>query len=180
MISVAAVLLALGIAGFMFSDYILAGMVAALKGRPWAAFSQRPFFTRVKDGLAQTARDTRRLLGALPYGPATLLLSLVNHATLGLVVLYLAHAMSLSLSPAAALFLFPLVLLLSTIPISLAGWGIREAAMVLVFSPAGLQADASLGVSVLFGACSFLSGLPGGVIWLFARREMNPAGDRTA
>jgi uncharacterized membrane protein YbhN (UPF0104 family) len=56
------------------------------------------------------------------------------------------------------------------IPISLAGWGVREGAMVIVFSLAGLQTEASLSLSVLFGACMFVSGLPGGVLWLLMRR----------
>jgi uncharacterized protein (TIRG00374 family) len=175
-ISISAVLLALGIAAFLSIDHMMAGMAALLRGRMRIAFLQRPFVTRVKGGLARTAKDTRRLLKALPYGPATILLSLINQIALGLVVLYLARSMSLSLSPAAAVFLFPPVLLLSMIPISLAGWGIREGAMVLVFSLAGLQADASLSVSVLFGACMFLSGLPGGFMWFLIRRKVTAEG----
>jgi glycosyltransferase 2 family protein len=170
-VSISVILLALGIATFLFADRILAGTAVLLSSRPWPAFWRRPYFGRLRDGLERTAKDTRLLLKALPSGPATILLSLLNQIALGLVVLYLARSMSLSLSLAAALFLFPLVLLLSTIPISLAGWGIREGAMVLIFSLAGLPADASLSVSVLFGACMFLSGLPGGLIWLFTRRE---------
>jgi hypothetical protein len=45
-----------------------------------------------------------------------------------------------------------------------------------VFSLAGLDADASLSVSVLFGACMLLSGLPGGFIWFLTRREVATAG----
>ncbi len=166
-ISVSALLLALGIAAFLSIDHVLAGLAVLLRDRMRSAF-----VTRVHDGLARTARDTRRLLKGLPYGPATVLLSLINQIALGLVVLYLARTMSLSLSPAAAIFLFPPVLLLSMIPVSLAGWGIREGAMVLVFSLAGLEAGASLSVSLLFGACMFLSGLPGGFMWLLTRREV--------
>lgn len=169
---VSGVLLALGIAGFLFADHILAGSAAMLRGASRPAFLRRPSFGRLKDGVERTAKDTRRLLKTLPHGPAAILLSLVNQIALGLVVLYLAHSMSLSLPPAAALFLFPLVLLLSMIPISVAGWGIREGAMVLIFSLVGLPADASLSISVLFGACMFLSGLPGGLIWILTRREV--------
>lgn len=169
-ISISVALLALGIAVFLSIDYLMAGMSALLQGRLRAALLQRSWVTRVKDELARTAKDTRRLLKALPYGPATILLSLINQLVLGLVVLYLARSMSLSLSPAAAMFLFPPVLLLSMIPISLAGWGVREGAMVIVFSLAGLQTEASLSLSVLFGACMFVSGLPGGVLWLLMRR----------
>jgi uncharacterized protein (TIRG00374 family) len=175
-ISISALVLALGIAAFLSIDHMMAGLATLLRGRMRIGFLQRPFVTRVEGGLARTAKDTRRLLRALPYGPATVLLSLINQIALGLVVLYLARSMSLSLSPAAAVFLFPPVLLLSTIPISLAGWGIREGAMVLVFSLAGLPADASLSVSVLFGACMFLSGLPGGFMWLLTRREVTTKG----
>jgi uncharacterized protein (TIRG00374 family) len=170
-ISISAVLLALGIAAFLTIDHLMAGITALLPGKIRLTLLQRPFVRRVKRQLAQTAKDTRRLLKALPYGPATVLLSVINQIALGLTVLYLARSMSLSLSSAAAVFLFPPVLLLSMIPISLAGWGIREGAMVLVYSLAGLQAEASLSASVLFGACMFLSGLPGGLMWLLSRRE---------
>jgi uncharacterized protein (TIRG00374 family) len=171
-VSISAVLVALGVAVFLSADHMIDGIATLLKGRVRIAFLHRPFLLRVKSGLKHTAKDTRRLLQSLPYGPATILLSLVNQIWLGLVVLYLARSMSLNLSPAAAVFLFPTVMLLSMIPISLAGWGIREGAMVVVFSLAGLKAEASLSVSVLFGACLFVSGLPGGFIWLFTRREV--------
>jgi hypothetical protein len=47
--------------------------------------------------------------------------------------------------------------------------------MVLMFSLAGLGADASLSISVLFGACMFLSGLPGGMLWLLVGRKRSTA-----
>jgi uncharacterized protein (TIRG00374 family) len=170
-ISLSTILLALGVVAFFAADYLMAGVTTVLKGRVRTA-ALHPFLARAKDEVEQTAKDTRRLLRALPQGPAAILLSVINQISLGMVVLYLARSMSISLSPAAAVFLFPPVLLLSMIPISLAGWGLREGAMVLVFSLAGLQAEASLSLSVLFGACMFVSGLPGGFIWLFMRREV--------
>ncbi|MGB5080851.1 MAG: lysylphosphatidylglycerol synthase transmembrane domain-containing protein [Burkholderiales bacterium] len=169
-ISLSTILLASGVVAFFTADYLMAGVVTLLKGRVWTA-TLHPFLARAKDGVEQTAKDTRRLLRALPQGPAAILLSVINQISLGLVVLYLARSMSVSLSPAAAVFLFSPVLLLSMIPISLAGWGLREGAMVLVFSLAGLEADASLSVSVLFGTCMFVSGLPGGLMWLLTHRQ---------
>jgi len=164
-ISLSTILLASGVVTFFAADYIMAGVATLLKGRVRAS-ALHPFLARAKEGVEQTARDTRRLLRALPQGPAAILLSVINQISLGLVVLYLARSMSVNLSPAAAVFLFSPVLLLSMIPISLAGWGLREGAMVLVFSLAGLEADASLSVSVLFGTCMLVSGLPGGLMWL--------------
>ena len=52
---------------------------------------------------------------------------------------------------ADALFLVLPVMLIATIPISIAGWGVRESAMVLAFSYAGLAESDGLIVSILFG-----------------------------
>ena len=64
-------------------------------------------------------------------------------------------------------------------PISIAGWGVRESAMVLAFAYAGLPESDGLLVSVLYGAALFAMGAIGGVVWLAspgARRltESNP------
>jgi hypothetical protein len=64
------------------------------------------------------------------------------------------------------LFLFPFVQLLSMLPISFAGWGLREGAMVVAFRLAGVPADAALGASILFGLCLFAASLPGLAAWL--------------
>ena len=56
---------------------------------------------------------------------------------------------------ADALFLVLPVMLIATIPISIAGWGLRESAMVLAFSFAGLAESDGLIVSILFGVSQF-------------------------
>jgi uncharacterized membrane protein YbhN (UPF0104 family) len=61
----------------------------------------------------------------------------------------------------AAVVVFPFVLLLSMIPISLAGWGLREGAMFVVFALLGMPSEIALGVSILFGTWLLLSSLPG-------------------
>jgi glycosyltransferase 2 family protein len=77
-----------------------------------------------------------------------------------------------------AFLLIPPVLLIATIPISIAGWGVREGAMVMAFSYSGLpQADGLL-VSALFGIAIFLVGVIGGLLWLVGgRREIVPGAD---
>ena len=66
----------------------------------------------------------------------------------------------------------PLVLLISTIPVSIAGWGVREAAMVTAFSTVGIEATDSLLVSIAFGLSLTVMSLPGGVVWLASRRPL--------
>lgn len=58
----------------------------------------------------------------------------------------------------------PLMFLLLVLPVSLAGWGVREAVSVGLFAVSGLmsQADA-LTMSLLFGVMVVLASLPGGL-----------------
>ena len=67
-----------------------------------------------------------------------------------------------------ALLLLPPVLLIASVPISIAGWGVRESTFVLAFSYAGLSEADGLVVSVLFGAAFFIAGLAGGLTWLLS------------
>jgi uncharacterized membrane protein YbhN (UPF0104 family) len=64
------------------------------------------------------------------------------------------------------LFLFLPVMLIATVPISIAGWGLRESAMIMAFSYAGLAEGDGLIVSLLYGAATLAVGAIGGVVWV--------------
>lgn len=57
------------------------------------------------------------------------------------------------------------MLLTMMIPLSYAGWGIREVGAVWVFARLGISTEMSLAISVLFGAALFVSSLPGLIFW---------------
>ena len=61
-----------------------------------------------------------------------------------------------------------IVMFAASVPISFAGWGVRESALVMAFSYAGLPAADGLVVSVLLGAVMFATGLIGGGVWLMS------------
>jgi uncharacterized protein (TIRG00374 family) len=52
-------------------------------------------------------------------------------------------------------------MLASAIPISVAGWGVREGALIVLFGAHGVPADKTFTISVLFGACMVVASLPG-------------------
>jgi len=81
----------------------------------------------------------------------------------------LAQAIAAPLEWTQALLLVLPVLLISTIPLSIAGWGTRESAMVLAFGYAGLLESNGLVVSMLFGIAAFAAGLVGGLVWILDR-----------
>ena len=62
---------------------------------------------------------------------------------------------------------FLLALTISTIPISIGGWGVRETAMMSVFYFIGIDAEVALVFSILYGLLMFCVGFPGGILWLF-------------
>jgi uncharacterized membrane protein YbhN (UPF0104 family) len=66
--------------------------------------------------------------------------------------------------------LTPLVFLVALLPISLAGWGVREVGAVWIFSLAGIQAEQALAMSILFGLLLIVAGLPGLVLMLLRPR----------
>src|SRR3954453_16088697 len=67
--------------------------------------------------------------------------------------------------------LVPPVMLITMLPISIAGWGVRETAMGLAFGYAGLAANEGVNISLLLGIVSFLVGAFGGLVWVFSAEK---------
>ncbi|HXP98147.1 MAG TPA: lysylphosphatidylglycerol synthase transmembrane domain-containing protein [Telmatospirillum sp.] len=126
---------------------------------------------RLIRGLAQVASDSRRLF----FRPAkilpTLIVTVFGHINLALVVYVLAIGLNIDVSVTDCLVLVPPVVLVATLPISMAGWGPREMAMITAFGFIGVSKEHATALSVLFGAVSILISLPGGVFWLLNKRQ---------
>jgi glycosyltransferase 2 family protein len=123
--------------------------------------------------LGAAAAIARNLFGS-PDGAVVFGYSLIIHALSVSAAWVVAKSVAAPLEWSQALVLILPVLLIATIPVSIAGWGTRETAMVLAFTYAGLAAADGLAVSVLLGASSFVAGLIGGVIWIFNRGKGRP------
>jgi hypothetical protein len=67
--------------------------------------------------------------------------------------------------------LVPPVMLITMLPISIAGWGVRETAMGLAFGYAGLVVNEGVNISLLLGVVSFLVGAFGGLVWIFSAEK---------
>ena len=124
---------------------------------------------RVVRGLVQLAGDTRRLFFHPAWSLATVLMALAGHINLSLAVYVLAVGLGLDVHALDCLVLVPPVVLIVTLPISIAGWGVRETAMVTAFGFVGVPEHSSLALSILFGLVVIVTGLPGGLIWLLSR-----------
>jgi glycosyltransferase 2 family protein len=101
-------------------------------------------------------------------------LSLVIHVMTAGIAWCAAQAVDAPISFFHALVLVPPVLLISTVPISIAGWGVREKSLVLAFAYAGLSESNGFLVSVLLGATMVAIGLVGGIVWLTSSDRAKP------
>ncbi len=115
--------------------------------------------------LAAAARLTWRLCRSMA-GARVAALSFVTHLLTVVAAWGAARAAHASIDFVQVLFLVLPVILIATIPVSIAGWGVRESAMVLAFSYAGLAESDGLIVSILYGAATLAIGAIGGIIWI--------------
>ena len=66
----------------------------------------------------------------------------------------------------------PPALVLTVIPISVAGWGVREGALIGLFSLIGADKTAVLMMSLLYGLTLIIVSLPGLVTYLKGRQHL--------
>jgi glycosyltransferase 2 family protein len=121
---------------------------------------------RLTRRLAELTVLARNLLFSRASAPPALFLSLLIHLMTAALAWSAAHAVAAQLSYLDALLLVLPVMLIVTIPISIAGWGVRESALVLAFFYAGLPESDGLLISVLMGGAMFAVGVIGGLVWL--------------
>jgi uncharacterized protein (TIRG00374 family) len=96
-----------------------------------------------------------------------ILLGLLVIVLLYLPCLFLGDALHINLSFPMIAFVMPVVFLVSVLPISFAGWGVREVAFVKLLSLFSIPSDKALTVSLLYGLITLFSSFPGLFLWVF-------------
>ncbi|MGY8959159.1 MAG: lysylphosphatidylglycerol synthase transmembrane domain-containing protein [Alphaproteobacteria bacterium] len=126
----------------------------------------------------RAARLARRIFISR-NGVLLVALSVAIHGVGGLALYLVAAAMGMNVDVWVFLLATPPALMLATLPVSIGGWGVREAVLVAVLTPFGAaSADAFL-LSVIFGVMVMVAGLPGGLIWVLSagsRAGSRPSG----
>jgi len=138
-------------------------IVLYLLAHPGGAFLLRWRPTRY---VAELAAATCSAILTVRVGAMIAGMSLLVHVLAALSAWCFAKSVGSALDVPQALFLLPPVILISAIPISIAGWGLREGAMVAAFAYAGLPEGDGFIVSLLIGVSQFLIGAAGGLVWI--------------
>jgi hypothetical protein len=137
----------------------LLGPVRALD-RPW--LSERA--NRFEDAFAKFRERPSSLFAAF-------LGAVVVHG--GIVVFYTltAHGLAIPLPVLLAAVVIPVSLVVQMAPISINGFGLREAVFTYFFTRFGLSADAAVALSLVATGLIMLQSLAGGVLFLARARR---------
>jgi glycosyltransferase 2 family protein len=98
------------------------------------------------------------------------LMTIINMFVFGIVLFGMGVDLPLAIGCA---LLVPAVMEIAMLPLSIAGWGLREGAAVVAFGSLGLPAGQALGSSLAFGLITTSVSLIGGVLWLCDRRKLS-------
>jgi uncharacterized protein (TIRG00374 family) len=121
---------------------------------------------RIVNVLTHLASDTKKFFLSPRYVSKAIFLGIFGNILIAMFAYLTFCALAVDVSILDCLVLIPPITLLTTLPISIAGWGIREGAMVGAFAFVGvLEGDAFI-VSLLFGILNIIFAIPGGFLWL--------------
>jgi uncharacterized membrane protein YbhN (UPF0104 family) len=109
---------------------------------------------------------------ALRAGPiaAAIALALAIHAAAVVTASLAAQAYGVEASLEIWLSIIPLALLASAVPVSISGWGVREAAIIALAAPLGVPPPEALLVALTLGVLNLLASLPGALLLLRSHR----------
>ena len=112
-----------------------------------------------------------RVIFSRKRGPKVAVLSLLVHVLAVVIAWCVVQSIAAPVVFSQIFQLVPPVMLITMLPISIAGWGVREATMGLAFGYAGLMTNEGVNVSLLFGAVSFMVGAFGGLVWILSAEK---------
>src|SRR5579872_57906 len=112
-----------------------------------------------------------RVIFSMKNEPMIALLSFLVHFLAVVIAWCVVQSISAPVDFQQTFLLIPPVMLITMLPISIAGWGVREATMGLAFGYAGLMTNEGINVSLLYGAVSFMVGAVGGLVWIFSAEK---------
>jgi len=146
------------VAILLFNDWLLPGLIKRRLSDRIAAFQ------------SNGGRFLRLVLLQRKIGAASFTLNLAGHGLQSTVIWLVAHGLGHPIELLPILLFMPLVGFASMLPISVAGWGVREVMMVATFGSIGVPADMAFSLSVLLGLMVLFTSLPGLYFWLAGRK----------
>ena len=124
---------------------------------------------RLFDQFVAVGSATRRVFLRPATSIPVLALGVATQLGGSLTAYAIARSLALNITVIDCLILMQPVTLLANLPISIGGWGVREAAMVTFFGLIGVPSSAAVIVSIQIGLLAVVLSLPGGILFLLQR-----------
>ena len=96
--------------------------------------------------------------------------SFLIHSITILIFLAIVHSFSVGIPFVLYIFLIPMMILVTTLPISIAGWGVREGFFVYTFGQFGVDNETSISISIIYGLLVLIFSIPGSATWLLKNK----------
>ena len=138
-------------------------------------FLGRGRVARIGEDLSSSARS---VLLNVKYGAHVVGLSVLSLVCSVLAFYLIGRGFDISVDLRSCFVLVPPVILMSMLPVSVAGWGVRELAMVSAFGYIGVPDADALLMSLCFGLLILTISLPGGLLWLVTARSAAPLDEK--
>lgn len=103
-------------------------------------------------------------------------LSVMIHLFSMINIFLIGRSVGLDYSLVTFMVIVPPVILLTLVPISLAGWGVREGAMIGLFTLIGADKSTVLSMSILYGIILIIASLPGLYVYLSGKHHHTTTG----
>ncbi|GIK80183.1 MAG: hypothetical protein BroJett024_12880 [Alphaproteobacteria bacterium] len=114
----------------------------------------------------------------LPHGATVLAWGLLIHLLTVTFAVMIAGGAGIALGFPAALAVVPGVLLLSYLPLSIGGWGVREGGMALGLGLVGIPVSDAVFIGFALGGVGLLAALLGALVWLVSPMPVSATGER--
>ena len=119
--------------------------------------------------LGTIAQEVETLGRDKPLMVKLIVASVLGHIAISLAIWCTAVAIGVAIPLLQALAVLPVIMLAAAMPVSVAGWGVREGGMVVGLGLLGVATSDAALVSVCFGLLQLAFGASGGLVWLLQR-----------
>lgn len=157
---------------------LLAGATASVAFLTCDLMPQRVRVHRFVDQIALMSQQARAILLSGSGAAKIAVLTLGIHIISSVIMFVFARSLAMNLRFADCVMLTPVVMLLTAVPISVAGWGVREGVFIGALSFFGIEPEPAVTLSLLFGLTTLAGGLLGIVPMLLDRDNLVSAGRR--
>jgi len=123
----------------------------------------------LRRNLGSVAQEVETLGRDKPLMFKLIAASVLGHIAICLAIWSTAVAIGVDIPLLQALAVLPAIMLAAAMPVSVAGWGVREGGMVLGLGLLGVATSDAALVSIFFGLLQLAFGAGGGLVWLLQR-----------